>query len=616
MNPPRNLNQLFFEAVERFTTKRAALRYKAGGTWHDLTHQELAHRVRHAAFGLYECGIRPGDRVAIYAGNRPEWAIADYACLTARCPDVAIYPTLPAHQIEYLLKDSGAVAIFVGGPEQYRELEQVRDNLPQLKTVVTFEAGGESGEAIPFQQLLRLGAAAEAKYPSYREDALAVAPEELATLIYTSGTTGEPKGVMLTHGNFCANVTAALQVLSIGPRDSCLSFLPLSHSFERMAGHYTMLHAGATINYAESWERVAENLREVRPTVVLSVPRLYEKIYARVLEQALAAGTVKRRIFFWARRVGAAYADLRLAGRSVPFKLAAAYALADRLVFRKLRARTGGRIRFLVSGGAPLAPEIARFFYAAGLPILEGYGLTETSPVVAVNGLAALKLGTVGRPLPGVEVKIAEDGEILVRGPNVMRGYYGKPQATAEALDAAGWLHTGDIGELDAEGFLRITDRKKDLIVTAGGKKIAPQPLENLVRSNPLFKNAVLLGDKRKFPILLVVPDLEVLKAWAASRGLPTADTEAFLKQPDVIAKVEREAMLPLRDLASFEMPKKVLIVKDDFTVERGELTPTLKVKRAVVERHYQALIDAAYREEGDDLDLFSPTQRPAPEAS
>jgi long-chain acyl-CoA synthetase len=616
MTPPHNLNQLFFEAVERFSTKRAALRYKAGGTWRDITHQELALRVRHAALGLYECGIRPGDRVAIYAANRPEWAVADFACLTARCPDVAIYPTLPAHQIEYLLQDSGAAAIFVGGQDQYRELQQVRDRLPQLRTVVTFEGGEERGEAIPFQQLVRLGAAAEAKYPSYREDALAVAPEELATLIYTSGTTGEPKGVMLTHGNFCANVTAALAVLPIGPTDSCLSFLPLSHSFERMAGHYTMLHAGATINYAESWERVAENLREVRPTVVLSVPRLYEKIYARVLEQALAGGTVKRRIFFWARQTGGAYADCLLAGRRVPWKLALAYALADRLVFRKLRQRTGGRIRFFVSGGAPLAPEIARFFMAAGLPILEGYGLTETSPVVAVNRLHAVKIGTVGQPLPGVEVKIAHDGEILVRGPNVMRGYYGKPQATAEVLDAEGWLHTGDIGELDADGFLKITDRKKDLIVTAGGKKIAPQPLENLVRSNPLFKNAVLLGDKRKYPILLVVPDLEALKAWAAARGLPTGDPETFLRQPDVVAKVEREAMLPLRDLASFEMPKKVLILKDDFTVERGELTPTLKVKRAVVEQHYRDLIEAAYREDDGGLDRFSPTQSPAPEAS
>ncbi len=597
MTTPRNLNQLFFEAVDRFSTKRAALRYKADGAWRDITHQELARRVFHAAIGLYEFGIKPGDRVAIYSENRPEWAIADYACLSARCADVAIYPTLPAPQIEYLLRDSGAAAVFVGDREQYQHVQSVRASLPQLKTVFMFGPVQEGDDGIPFQQLLRHGAAVENKYPTYRRDALAASPDDLATLIYTSGTTGEPKGVMLTHGNFCANITAALQVLRIGPTDSCLSFLPLSHSFERMAGHYTMLHAGATINYAESWERVADNLREVRPTIVLSVPRLYEKVYARVTEMAMAGGAVSRRVFFWARRVGNAYADLKLAGKPIPFWLDLRHTFADRLVFSKLRIRTGGRIRFFVSGGAPLSPEIAKFFYAAGLPVLEGYGLTETTPVVTVNGLKALKIGTVGRPLPGVEVRIAEDGEILVRGPSVMRGYYNKPQVTAEAIDAQGWFHTGDIGELDQDGFLRITDRKKDLIVTAGGKKIAPQPIENLVRNNPFLKNAVLIGDKRKFPVLLVVPDVDALKKWAADRGLPNGDVDQFLSQPDVTAKIEREAMLNLRDLANFEMPKKVLVIRDDFTVENGQLTPTLKVKRAVVEKKYQELIDAAYED-------------------
>ncbi len=595
--PPRTLNQLFFDAVERFSTKRAALRYKAEGAWWDITHQELARRVYHAAIGLYEFGIRPGDRVAIYSENRPEWAIADYACLAARCTDVAIYPTLPAHQVEYLLRDSGATAIFVGDREQYQQVQSIRASLPQLTTVFMFGPAQEGDDVIPFHQLLRHGGAAESKYPTYRQDALSVSPDDLATLIYTSGTTGEPKGVMLTHGNFCANITAALQVLRIVPSDSCLSFLPLSHSFERMAGHYTMLHGGATISYAESWEKVADNLREVRPTVVLSVPRLYEKVYARVTEMAMAGGAVSRRVFFWARRTGNAYADLKLAGQPIPFGLDLRHTLADRLVFAKLRERTGGRIRFFVSGGAPLSPEIAKFFYAAGLPVLEGYGLTETSPVVAVNGLKALKIGTVGRPLPGVEVRIAEDGEILVRGPSVMRGYYHKPQATAEAIDVEGWFHTGDIGELDADGFLRITDRKKDLIVTAGGKKIAPQPIENLVRNNPFIKNAVLIGDKRKFSVLLVVPDVDALGKWASERGLPTAEVDQFLQQPDVTAKIEREAMVNLRDLAGFEMPKKVLVIPEDFTVENGQLTPTLKVKRAVVEKKYQELIDAAYEE-------------------
>ncbi|MBI2614648.1 MAG: long-chain fatty acid--CoA ligase [Gemmatimonadetes bacterium] len=597
MTAPPTLNHLFFDAVERFSTKRAALRYKVDGVWRDISHQELARRVYHAALGLHEFGIRPGDRVAIYSHNRPEWAIADYACLTARCADVAIYPALPGPQIAYLIRDSGATAIFVGDREQYEQVQSVRGSLPQLKTVFMFGPPRQGDDVIPFQQLLRHGAAAEAKYPRYRQDALATAPDDLATLIYTSGTTGEPKGVMLTHANFCANVVAALQVVRIGPTDSCLSALPLAHSFERMAGHYTMLHGGATINYAESLNTIAQDLLEVRPTVVLLVPRVYEKIYARVTEVAMAGGAVSRRVFFWARRIGAAYADLKLAGHAVPLGLRVRRRMVDRLVFRKLRARTGGRIRFFVSGAAPLAPEIAKFFYAAGLPVLEGYGLTETSPLVSVNTLKALKIGTVGRPVPNVEVRIAEDGEILVRGPNVMQGYYHKPQATAEAIDAQGWFHTGDIGDLDADGFLRITDRKKDIIVTAGGKKIAPQPIENLVRNTPFLKNAVLIGDQRKFPVLLVVPAVEALVAWAAQRGLPTDDLDRFLEQPDVTAKIEREAMINLRDLASFEMPKKIVVINDDFTIERGELTPTLKVKRAVVEKKYQALIDAAYAE-------------------
>jgi long-chain acyl-CoA synthetase len=358
-----------------------------------------------------------------------------------------------------------------------------------------------------------------------------------------------------------------------------------------------MFHAGVVINYAESVDKVPANLLEVEPTVVLSVPRLFEKIYARVLENATAGGALKRRIFFWARRNAEAWADLRLARQPIPGPLAVKKALADRLVFGKLRGRTGGRVRFFVSGGAPLSPEIAKFFYSAGLPILEGYGLTETTPVISVNTLDALKIGTVGKAIPGVDVRIAEDGEILVRGPNVMKGYYNRPDATQEVIDSDGWFHTGDIGELDADGFLRITDRKKDIIVTAGGKNIAPQPIENLVKTNKFVLNAVMIGDRRKFPSMLVVPDMDALRAWASERNLQVGDTEQFLRMPDVVAKVEREVMGNLRDLASYEMPKKILLLEKDFTIEDGELTPTLKVKRRVVAEKYRDRIDALYEE-------------------
>ncbi len=599
MNAPRTLNELFFTAVERFGTKQAALRYKDGDVWKNITHQELARRVKHAALGLKELGIQPGERVAVLSQNRPEWAMADFAALTAGCADVPVYPTLPAAQVAYILNDSDARAVFVEDAEQFEKIAAVRDATPTIGSVIVFAVaeGMEGPGVISFQELLQRGAAAEGKYPKYREDALAVDPDSLATLIYTSGTTGPPKGVMLSHRNFCSNVHAGLQVLSVGPDDSCLSLLPLSHSFERMAGHYVMIHAGTTINYAESIEKVSINLGEVKPTVVLSVPRLFEKIYARVLENAMAGSAVKRRIFFWARRNAERWADLKLGGHPIPALLGIKKAIADRLVFSKLRARTGGRVRFFVSGGAPLNPEIAKFFFAAGLPIMEGYGLTESSPVIAVNPYDALRIGTVGPPIPGVEVKIAPDGEILARGPNIMKGYHKKPEATAEAVDADGWLHTGDIGELDDAGYVKITDRKKDLIVTAGGKKIAPQPIENMIKTNRFVLNAVMIGDKRKFPALMVVPDFDAVTAWAKERGLTFTDIPSLLALPDVAAKVEREVMGGLRDLASFEMPKKLLILDADFTIESGELTPTLKVKRRVVEERYRERIDTLYAE-------------------
>jgi long-chain acyl-CoA synthetase len=547
---------------------------------------------------LRELGIRDGDRVAILSENRPEWAIADYACLTARCTDVPIYPTLPARQIEYILRDSGAVALVVSSAAQLEKVLAIRERLPGLRHIVTLDAVGAGQEGVlGLDELLRCGRAAVARQPEWRTHALAASPADLATLIYTSGTTGEPKGVMLTHGNIASNVTTCCRLFTFGDRDECLSFLPLSHIFERMFGHYSMFHAGVVINYAGGIDTVAADMQECRPTLMAAVPRLYEKIHTRVLDSVRASPAPRRRIFAWARRVGEEWADRTLARAPIPPSLLLARHLADRLVFARLRARTGGRIRFFISGGAPLSAEIARFFYAAGMPILEGYGLTETSPVIAVNTDRHTKLGTVGLPIPGVEVRIADDGEIVTRGPNVMRGYYGKPAETAEALDADGWFHTGDIGLIDAEGYLRITDRKKDLIVTAGGKNIAPQPIENLAKGSKYVSNVVMVGDRRPFPIMLVVPNPEPLRVWAARRGLPADDLERLVGVPDVQLKVEREVRKMLRDLAQFEMPKKFLLLPRDFSVEGGELTPTLKVRRRVVEERHRAAIEALYAE-------------------
>jgi long-chain acyl-CoA synthetase len=597
MAEPTTLNELFFGAVDRFGQRPVVMRVKRDGRWQDISYTEARQQIEWFAAGLRELGVQPGDRVALLSENRPEWAITDFACLTIRCADVPIYPTLPSNQIAYILRDSGATALVVSSRTQLEKITSLHlaEACPALKHIIGMDKDCAGGNVLLLEDVIAKGKAAAARYARWREDALQVKPNDLATLIYTSGTTGDPKGVMLTHGNLTSNVVAGLKVLGLVDSDECLSFLPLSHVFERMAGHYCMWQSGAIINYAQSVDTVSADLLEIRPTVVLSVPRLYEKIYARVLENASGSG-LKRKIFAWSRKQGETWADYVIAGTPVPGGVSFRKKIADKLVFRKLRARTGGRLRFFVSGGAPLSGEIARFFYAAGLPIYEGYGLTETSPVITVNtGNGGLRIGSVGRVVPGVEVKIAADGEIITRGPHIMAGYYNKPEATKEAIDADGWFHTGDIGLIDAEGFLRITDRKKDIIVTAGGKNIAPQPIENRVKTNRFILNAVMIGDRRKFPLMLVVPNMDNVRTWAATKALVTGTDQQLIALAEVQEKIDREVKKTLRDLAHFEMPKKVVLIEKDFTIEGGELTPTLKVKRRVVEKNYANAIESAY---------------------
>jgi len=594
------LTRLFYDAVERHGRKPKAVACKpAGGPWRSLTHREVAQRVLRAGLALRRLGVRRGDRVAILSENRPGWLVADFACLCVGASDVPIYPTLPARQLDYILKDSGATAIFVSTAPQLAKIQEIRGELPALQHVIAMDPDARGPGVIGLAELYAMGAEveSEAEAARFKAEALTAAPDDVATIIYTSGTTGDPKGVMLTHDNIWSNVTSALESFFVGPEDSTLSFLPLSHIFERMAGHYLMFHAGATIHYAESIDTVPANLMEVGPTIVTSVPRLYEKMYARVLENALAGGPIKKRIFFWAKDTGERWAEHVLAGERPPTLLGQQYALAQRLVFSKLKTRTGGHLRFFVSGGAPLPPDIAKFFFAAGLPILEGYGLTETSPVICVNLLERPRIGTVGPPIHGVEVQIASDGEILTRGRHVMKGYFNKPEATREALEPDGWFHTGDIGELDGAGCLRITDRKKDLIVTAGGKKVAPQPIEQLVKHNKYVANAVMLGDRRKFCIMLVVPNFDQLERWAVYKQLAFANHRGLIRLPEVQAKMEREVRKMLPELASYQSPKRILLLEHDFSIENGDLTPTLKVRRRVVEKKYQRQIDALYAE-------------------
>lgn len=595
---PGTLCRLFFDAVERYDRPDALL-YKVSGVWQPTSHRRILEQVRHLALGLEDLGITAQDRVGILSENRPEWLLTDYACMCSGITNVPIYATLPAEQIPYLINDSGARAVVVSTPEQARKLGSVRAQTPGLQWIIGMAATTTDGCDMTLADVMARGAALDSaeRATAFKERALQVTPDTLLTLIYTSGTTGNPKGVMLTQDNVHSNVIACQQVFQSSVTDTALSFLPLSHIFER-TGAYFLYASGVRIAYAESVDTVPVNMSEIKPTLMLSVPRLYEKIYARVLENAVSSGGLKKRIFFWAKAVGERWADERLAGRDGGGLLGLQYGLAQKLVFSKLRERTGGNVRFFISGGAPLSPEIAKFFYSAGLVILEGYGLTETSPVICANTLDAYRLGSVGRPIAGVEVRIAPDGEILSRGPHIMQGYYNNPDATRETIDSDGWFHTGDIGSLE-DGFLRITDRKKDIIVTAGGKNIAPQPIENLLKTNKYVSQAVMLGDKRKFPIVLIVPNWDQLEKWAARQQIVWTARADLLAMPTIQSKMEKEVKETLKGLASFETPKKVGLLEHDFSIERGELTPKMSVKRRVVEKSYKAIIDQLY--EGAD---------------
>jgi long-chain acyl-CoA synthetase len=591
-DPERDtLNKIFFSAIDRFG-RPDALRAKEAGQWRDYAHQDVLDRVTRLAAWLDGLGVGAGDRVAILAENRPEWAITDYAVLGLGAADVPIYPTLPSNQVAFILNDSEARAVLVSTREQLDKILEIRDQVPSLRAIVAFDdpAGAKGVER--FSDVLDQGrrAVEEGRFADFRERALAAGRDDLATLIYTSGTTGDPKGVMLTHYNIASNVEGVRQhgLFEMGPGDVAISFLPLSHSFERMVDYYYW-DTGVTIAYAESIEKLAENLVEVQPHLTAAAPRVFEKIYTKVL----GATGIKRRLVLWAKRVGEAFAEEQLAGRDPEpgFQVK----LADRLVFSKLRERTGGRIRAFVSGSAPLSADIAKFFFAARLPVYEGYGLTETSPVLTVNRPGETKLGSVGKPIPGVEIRLGEGGEILARGPNIMKGYWNQPEATAEVIDDEGWFHTGDVGEIDSDGFVTITDRIKNLLVTAGGKNIAPAPIEGKASMSPYVSQVVMLGDRRPFPALVVSPDFENLEPWAREQGVNVSNRGALVTDRRVHELLEKETLGRLEGLARYEMPKKILVIPEELTIESGALTPTLKVKRRFIEERFRDEIEALY---------------------
>jgi long-chain acyl-CoA synthetase len=598
--PRGTLVELFYDAVERVDSDDA-MRYRAGPSdWRSVTHRDLLQRVTRTALGLESLGIERGQRVAILSENRPEWAQADFAALCAGIPDVPIYDTLPSNQVAYILNDAEVRLIFVSTRAQLEKVLAVWDDVPSLEHAVLFDGDVEDTRVITLGQLMDRGREAEEAGrggDAFRERALQATPDDIATMLYTSGTTGSPKGVLLSHYNIYSNVQAVKEGFTAGPEDTATSFLPLSHILERMVD-YWLFSNGVTIAYVHDIDLVADSLVEVQPTIAVSTPRLYEKVYDKVVSQA----GVKGKLVEWASGVGSRWSEAKLAGRSPGLLTSVQHAVADRLVFSKLRARIGGKLRFFISGGAPLAYHVAKFFYGANILILEGYGLTETSPVTNVNTEKDLRFGTVGKPVAGTEIRIAADGEILVRGPQVMQGYYNLPDATAEAIDEEGWFHTGDVGEIDEDGYLKITDRKKDIIVTAGGKNIAPQPIENRVKQSAFIDEAVMVGDRRPYAVLLLVPNSVKLEEWAEAQGI-TERGEALLRDARVRQKMEEESLGNLEGFARFERPKKTALLATEFTVEGGVLTPTQKVKRRVVEERFADVIRGLYEDGSEPAD-------------
>jgi long-chain acyl-CoA synthetase len=581
----RTLAALPFHFVGRHP-KPALLRRCRGDAVEELSTQEFFDRIRDFSLGLGALGVEPGDRVAILSDSRPEWLIADLAALTAGAVTAPIYPTLPEGQVRYILADSGARVVVVADETQAAKVRAVWDELPDLSALVLMDPAGEpkaaAGAASGREELSLAEATGRGHRRlmtedglgrEYKERAAAVAPDQLATIIYTSGTTGEPKGVMLTHGNVASNVMDGGAVVRVHAEDDALSFLPLSHAFER-AVVFLYLYHGVTVTFAESLDTIARDLGTVKPTVMTGVPRVYEKFHARVHEAVAGAPAVRRRLFHWAVGVGLRQARARL-------------------VLSKIRGRLGGRLRFVVSGSAPLSTPIAEFFFAIGIPVVEGYGLTETSPTLTVNPLERPKLGTVGPAIRNVELRIADDGEVLARGPNVMQGYYGKPEATAEVM-RDGWFCTGDIGSLDDDGYLTILDRKKELIVTAGGKNIAPNPIEAELKRSALVAEAVLIGDRRPYVSALLVPDFAALAAHTGA-GAAVASREEIVERPDVVALFDEVVGRVNTGLARHEQIKRSALLPAEFGIATGELTPTLKVKRRVVAQRWSDVIERLY---------------------
>jgi len=592
----------FLNAVDSLPNPRAQM-FRESDRWTAISSEELLRRVAGLSSALVELGVKPGDRVCLFAANRPEWHTADFAISGAGGVTVPIYFKESPERMSYILNHSGAKVIFVAGAEQLQKLLAIRPRLPELEHVIVADDTAEPPpECLRYETLI--ASAGGPEISSYRMRASQVLPGQLASIIYTSGTTGEPKGVMLTHSNFCSNVTDSHSAMELRAGvDIALSFLPLAHVYGRTLD-YVYVFQGATIAYVEAVELVAQALLELHPTVMGAVPRVFEKIYVRIMEQGSRSTGIKRKIFDWAMEVAKRSWSWRSGEKNVALTVKLQWAVADKLVYSKIRAGTGGRLRLVFSGGAPLAKELAEFFWAVGVPIYQGYGLTETSPVLTTN-YPANRTGSAGRPIRNVELRIAEDGEILAKGPCIMQGYYKSADATREVLTEDGWFRTGDIGYLDKDNYLFITDRKKDLIKTAAGKFVAPQPIENALKTSPYILNAAVVGDRRKFIAALIVPNATTVSAKAAEQGIKFASKAELVAHPWVRSLIDSEVKRLTANLAQYETIKRFALLPEDFTFDNGTLTYTLKLKRRVVEQQYRDVIEQLYSEFAEPRPIF-----------
>jgi long-chain acyl-CoA synthetase len=592
---PRTLAELFLRAVEKYN-RVDALNYKKDGAWQAISSQEMLSRIENIALGLYSLGLRAGDRIALLAANSPEWTLADGGCQFAGMINVPIYTTLAPNSVEYIIKDSGAKLFFLQNKETFERIEEILPNCSTVEKFIFFDfIGIKSENAISLNELEKKGEKLKAEKPFLIGELIkTVVPNDIATLIYTSGTTGEPKGVKLSHANLIANATNVAFEFTFTPKDKPLSVLPLSHVFERSAMYVYILN-GTAVHYAESIEKAADNLCEVAPTIFVGVPRIFEKVYAKAKLKAAQKSQLKEKIFDWAIEIAKDYAYKTEYKQPIPPLLAVKHNIADRLVFSKLRAFFGGKLRFCITGGAALSDDIYLIFNGAGISIMQGYGLTETSPVVTTNTPFNKRLGTVGKAIPNVEIRIADDGEIEVSGPNVMLGYYKKADATKRAFTEDGWFRTGDIGKIDKDGFLKITDRKKELFKTSGGKYIAPSPIEQMIKASRFISQVILVGNERKFPAALIVPNFEQLENYARIKNLDIKTPAEFCTHPRIVNLIERQVAELTENLSRFEKVKKIALLENELTIESGELTPTLKVKRRVIEEKYRKIIEKIY---------------------